>query len=71
MSMTNVDVSVAQLRAMLDGGDDDDWVAVAKVRVDNGAVVFRLLSIDGDVLHEVRVAPSDTVVVHYTLDVTG
>lgn len=44
-------VSVAHLNAMLDGGDDDDWIPVVKLRADgppgNRVVRMRVLSPDG------------------------
>lgn len=67
--MTVIDVSIAELQALLDGGDDEDWVVLCKVRLlaDRTAVV-RVMDIHGEHGPDAWVRPGDTVSVNYTLN---
>lgn len=65
-------VSVAYLDAMLDGGDEDDWIAVVKIRVTGRGtervVQMRGLSPDGKpLLPDLIGRPGDRIQLTYEL----
>ena len=55
MTMTEneptTDISVQTLQAMLDGGDENDWLPICRARpLQDGKIALQLLSMSGEVL---------------------
>lgn len=71
MTATTIDISVAELERLLDGGEDDDWYALVKAKIANGCVRIVAHHVDGSLCWDHVLAVGDSVTFHWTFRITG
>jgi hypothetical protein len=63
------DLSIRELQLMLDGGGEDDWIAIVKVRPEKNGARIRVQRVTGELIQELFVVAGDELKVTYTMQV--
>lgn len=72
MSDLHTRISVAELQALLDGGDENDWIPILKVRQEAGCVQAQVTTIHGEQISpDAVLRPGDSFRLTYTFDLVS